>query len=119
MTFFQCCARRKLVVASLKTFVDAPFSQRLMLTTAALGLNMSIPPPDGDQLRVLLTGVRRHRSATKSFMDTLRDQEFLTEINKANLAVTPVSGDVIDGIVSGFFKLDARMVAKLKRVLVS
>jgi hypothetical protein len=51
-------------------------------------------------------------------MDTLRDPEFLTEMNKANLAVTPVGGEVIDGIVSGLFKLDASMVAKLKSVLV-
>jgi tripartite-type tricarboxylate transporter receptor subunit TctC len=58
------------------------------------------------------------RVLRKSFMDTLRDPEFLTEMNKANLAVTPVGGDVIDGIVSGLFKLDASMVAKLKSVLV-
>ena len=54
----------------------------------------------------------------KSFLDTLKDPEFLAEMNKANLAVTPVGGDVIDGIVSGLFKLDPGMVAKLKNVLV-
>jgi hypothetical protein len=37
---------------------------------------------------------------------------------KANLAVTPVGGETIESIVSGLFKLDAGMVAKLKAVLV-
>lgn len=58
------------------------------------------------------------RMLRKAFIDTLRDPEFLTEMNKANLAVTPVGGEVIDGIVAGLFKLDAQMVAKLKGVLV-
>ncbi|MEX0803083.1 MAG: hypothetical protein WD688_07180 [Candidatus Binatia bacterium] len=40
-------------------------------------------------------------------------------LNKANLTVTPVGVDVIDGIVSGLFKLDAQMVTKLKSVLVT
>jgi hypothetical protein len=39
-------------------------------------------------------------------------------MNKANLAVTPVGGETIESIVSGLFKLDAGMVAKLKAVLV-
>jgi len=58
------------------------------------------------------------RTLRKSFLDTLKDSEFLAEMNKANLAVTPIGGDIIDGIVSGLFKLDATMVAKLKSVLV-
>ena len=58
------------------------------------------------------------RNLRKSFLDTLKDPEFLAEMNKAKLAVTPVGGEVIDGIVSGLFKLDSGMVAKLKGVLV-
>lgn len=58
------------------------------------------------------------RTLRKSFLDTLKDPDFLAEMNKANLAVTPVGGETIDGIVSGLFKLDAPMVAKLKNVLV-
>lgn len=58
------------------------------------------------------------RTLRKSFMGTLKDPEFLAEINKANLSITPVTGEAIDGIVSGLFKLDAQMVAKLKSVLV-
>ena len=58
------------------------------------------------------------RTLRKSFLDTLKDPEFLVEMHKANLAVTPVGGEVIDGLVVGLFKLDAGMVAKLKSVLV-
>ena len=58
------------------------------------------------------------RTLRKSFLDTLKDPEFLAEMNKANLAVTPVGGETIEGIVSGLFKLDTSMVAKLKSVLV-
>lgn len=58
------------------------------------------------------------RTLRRSFMDTLKDPEFLAETSKANLSVTPVTGEVIDSIVSGLFKLDAQMVAKLKSVLV-
>ena len=58
------------------------------------------------------------RTLRKSFLDTLKDPEFLTEMNKANLAVTPVGGETIEGIVAGLFKLDATMIAKLKSVLV-
>jgi tripartite-type tricarboxylate transporter receptor subunit TctC len=58
------------------------------------------------------------RTLRKSFFDTLKDPDFLAEMSKANLAVTPVGGEVIDGIVSGLFKLDAPMIAKLKNVLV-
>ena len=58
------------------------------------------------------------RTLRKSFFDTLKDPDFLAEMDKANLAVAPVGGEVIDGMVSGLFKLDAPMVAKLKGVLV-
>ena len=58
------------------------------------------------------------RTLRKSFLDTLKDPEFLTEMNKANLAVTPVGGETIESIVAGLFKLDATMITKLKSVLV-
>jgi tripartite-type tricarboxylate transporter receptor subunit TctC len=54
----------------------------------------------------------------KSFIDTLRDPEFLGEAAKASLTITPVTGEEIEEIVSGLFKLDRVMVAKLKSVLV-
>jgi hypothetical protein len=37
---------------------------------------------------------------------------------KTSLTIGPVTGEEIDEIVSGLFKLDSAMVAKLKNVLV-
>jgi tripartite-type tricarboxylate transporter receptor subunit TctC len=64
------------------------------------------------------TPKERVRLLRKSFMETLKDSEFLGEANKASLTITPVSGEEIEEIVSGLFKLDRPMVAKLKSVLV-
>jgi tripartite-type tricarboxylate transporter receptor subunit TctC len=60
----------------------------------------------------------RVRLLRKSFLETLKDPEFLTEAGKASLTITPVTGEEIEDIVSGLFKLDQVMVAKLKSVLV-
>jgi hypothetical protein len=54
----------------------------------------------------------------KSFLDTLKDPEYIAESNKTSLTIGPVSGEEIEGIVSGLFKLDSAMIAKLKSVLV-
>jgi tripartite-type tricarboxylate transporter receptor subunit TctC len=54
----------------------------------------------------------------KSFLDTLKDPEFLAEANRTSLTIAPVMGEEIEEIVSGLFKLDGAMVAKLKSVLV-
>jgi len=48
----------------------------------------------------------------------LKDPEFLAEANKTSLTIAPVTGEEIEEIVSGLFKLDGAMVAKLKGVLV-
>jgi tripartite-type tricarboxylate transporter receptor subunit TctC len=60
----------------------------------------------------------RVRMLRKSFLDTLKDPEFLADATKSSLTIAPVSGEEIEQIVSGLFKLDAAMVAKLKSVLV-
>lgn len=54
----------------------------------------------------------------KSFMDTFKDPEFIADTTKAKLTIGPVPGEVIEDIVSGLFKLDAQIVAKLRSVLV-
>jgi tripartite-type tricarboxylate transporter receptor subunit TctC len=59
----------------------------------------------------------RVRLLRKSFLDTLKDPELLAEAAKTSLTINPVTGDEIEGIVAGLFKLDAGMVAKLKAVL--
>ena len=60
----------------------------------------------------------RVRLLRKSFLDTLKDPEYVAEARKTSLTIDPVTGEEIEEIVSGLFKLDAAMVAKLKTVLV-
>ena len=60
----------------------------------------------------------RIRLLRKSFLDTFKDSEYIAESNKTSLTISPVSGEEIEEIVSGLFKLDSAMIAKLKSVLV-
>lgn len=60
----------------------------------------------------------RVRLLRKSFLGTLKDPEFLAESAKASLTINPVTGEEIEEIVAGLFKLDAALLAKLKTVLV-
>jgi hypothetical protein len=60
----------------------------------------------------------RVRLLRKSFLDTLKDPAYIAEADKTSLTVGPVTGEEIEQIVSGLFKLDGAMVAKLKSVLV-
>jgi tripartite-type tricarboxylate transporter receptor subunit TctC len=53
----------------------------------------------------------------KAFMETMKDSEFLAEMNKTNLAINPLSGEQVEKIIAGFFKLQAPQVARLKEVL--
>jgi tripartite-type tricarboxylate transporter receptor subunit TctC len=54
----------------------------------------------------------------KAFADTLRDPELLAEAKKANLEIEYVSGEDIDAVVQGLYKIEPAFVAKLKQVLV-
>jgi tripartite-type tricarboxylate transporter receptor subunit TctC len=53
----------------------------------------------------------------KAFMDTIRDKEFLAEAEKSKLDIEPVSGEVVEHIISGLFNLDPPMVKKLREIL--
>lgn len=53
----------------------------------------------------------------RAFEQTMRDSEFKAEMEKGKLPVDPVSGGEVERIVSGFFNLDAGLVAKLKETL--
>jgi tripartite-type tricarboxylate transporter receptor subunit TctC len=53
----------------------------------------------------------------KAFMDTMRDPEFLAEAKKAQLDISPVSGEELGSIVNNIFKLDPPLVTKLKQAL--
>jgi len=53
----------------------------------------------------------------KAFLDTLKDPEFLQEAQKSKLDVDPMSGDELERTIHGLFKLDPKLVAKLKEIL--
>ena len=53
----------------------------------------------------------------RAFMDTMKDPEFLAEVKKLKLDIDPLSGEEVESIVAGLFKLDAAVVAKLKDIL--
>lgn len=53
----------------------------------------------------------------KAFLDTLKDPEFAAEAKKSKLDVYPVTGEEIERIIDGLFKLEPPLVAKLKELL--
>lgn len=54
----------------------------------------------------------------KSFSDTLADAGFLSEAKKSSLDIEPVTGEEMEKVVAGLFKIEPGMVARLKEVLV-
>ena len=48
---------------------------------------------------------------------TMKDKDFLAEAVKSKLDVDPVSGEEVEKIVSGLFKLDSATVARMSEVL--
>lgn len=53
----------------------------------------------------------------KAFLDTMEDPTFLAEAKKAKLDPDPLSGEEVERIVAGLFKMDPALIAKLKEVL--
>jgi tripartite-type tricarboxylate transporter receptor subunit TctC len=53
----------------------------------------------------------------KAMADTLKDQNFLAEIKKANFAVDPISGEELESIINGLFKMKPETLGKLKEIL--
>jgi tripartite-type tricarboxylate transporter receptor subunit TctC len=49
---------------------------------------------------------------------TFKDSDFLAEAKKAMLAIDPVSGEEVERIIAGLFKLEPSLVSKLKTILV-
>ncbi len=54
----------------------------------------------------------------KAFMDTMKDPEFLSQAKRSKLEITPVTGERVEKIVQGMFKLDKKMISRLKEILV-
>jgi tripartite-type tricarboxylate transporter receptor subunit TctC len=53
----------------------------------------------------------------KAFLDTMKDQGFLAEAKKASLDINPDGGAELEQNVKAIFKLDQRLIAKLKDIL--
>lgn len=53
----------------------------------------------------------------KGFMETLKEREFLAEAEKSKLDIDPVSGEEMERMVHGLFKLEPALLAKLKEAL--
>jgi tripartite-type tricarboxylate transporter receptor subunit TctC len=53
-----------------------------------------------------------------AFADVLKDPELLAEAKKANFAIDYVSGEEIESILLGLYKIEPAFAAKMKQVLV-
>ena len=53
----------------------------------------------------------------KAFQETMKDKEFLAEIDKMQLTLDPTTGEELTAAVAGSSKLDQDTLAKLKDIL--
>lgn len=53
----------------------------------------------------------------QAFLATLRDPAFVAEAEKSKLEIDPVTGEALEKIVAGLYKINPAMLAKLKEVL--
>lgn len=76
--------------------------------TAAITRPYALPPG---------TPKNRVQLLRRAFIETMKDKDFLAEAVKSKLDVDPVTGEEVEKIVSGIFKLDAATVAKMAEIL--
>ena len=53
----------------------------------------------------------------KAFMDTMKDPDFLAEARKSKLDLDPLSGEEVENLVRGFFKIEPPVVKRLKEII--
>jgi tripartite-type tricarboxylate transporter receptor subunit TctC len=53
----------------------------------------------------------------KSFMETMKDPEFIADAQKAKLDLSPLSGEELEKIVVNFYQTEPDVVARLKDIL--
>lgn len=53
----------------------------------------------------------------KAFMDTMKDREYVADAKKSRLDIDPLTGEEVERIVAGLFKLSPSVVARIKEVL--
>ena len=76
--------------------------------TAAITRPYALPPgTPKDRVQIL----------RRAFEQTMKDKDFLAETVKSKLDVDPMSGEEVEKIVSGLFKLDSATVARMSEVL--
>lgn len=63
------------------------------------------------------TPTDRVQTLRKAFADTMKDAEFLADAKNSKLDIEPLTGEELEKIVHGFFKLSPSVVAKLKEAL--
>ena len=59
----------------------------------------------------------RLQALEKALQDTLKDKDFLAEAEKSKLDIEPVTRSELEKSVSGIFKLNAPLIAKLNDIL--
>jgi tripartite-type tricarboxylate transporter receptor subunit TctC len=59
----------------------------------------------------------RVQALRKGLADTYKDQEFLADAKKARLDMAPLTGEEMEKIVDRTYKLDKKLVARLKEIL--
>jgi tripartite-type tricarboxylate transporter receptor subunit TctC len=81
---------------------------RLIFARQALGRPF-VAPPDvpADRVAALRTG----------FMDSMKDKQFLAEADKAQLEITPVSGDAVQKLVAEIYQTPPEIVKKAADIL--
>ena len=95
LNLVQSDEARKLITASVQT-------------TAPITRLYALPPG---------TPKERVRILQKSFMETMKDSEFLAEAKKSNLEIDPSSGEDVGKAIDGLFQLEPALVAKMKTIL--
>jgi tripartite-type tricarboxylate transporter receptor subunit TctC len=76
--------------------------------TAAITRPYALPPgTPKDRVQLL----------RRAFRDTMKDKDFLAEAAKSKLDVDPATGEEVEKIVAGLFRLDASLIAKMAEIL--
>jgi hypothetical protein len=96
----------KRLLSTTKTSLS--WRKRNVVRTAPITRLYAIPPG---------TPKDRVRTLQKSFMDTMKDPEFLAEAKKSNLEIESTSGEEAGKAIDSLFHLEPALVAKMKTIL--
>jgi tripartite-type tricarboxylate transporter receptor subunit TctC len=98
-----------------------PLAQSLAKTEEARQLLQAGVQDPADFYRPYLAPPRTPKQHVEilrqAFNATMKDSEFLADAKKASLEIEPITGQEMERLIAGIFKLDAAMAAKLKSIL--